>query len=589
MNTLIKTQNTSKFYFNFNQSLLSGLLVLLISLGVNAQSSIQFILDTSTYPIEAGDQVMICGSGSTFGEWESRDFIMSPSTEVPDQYQIEVIFSEEEVGTNISYKYVVIKPGNVQYWEEVANRMVIIPESKITLDPVRFENRTDPGVAQAVMPVTIAIDLSRWEGFDEQVDAIGIKSTLYPLPLTLRVEDDPLLLSDEDGDGIWTTQFNVLFGSPRDFSFSLYYLQQDVWSLHMLYGKQEHVALLPEQAEQVTISLAFSPENGGYISTSPAELYVNNYAGIYQALGQWARGTRFQYFAVMEFMRNGQTQRARQAYEQYTRDRNTDWDVRDDFNYMWIQHLAETQGVAQAEVYARQVGQTTYEYQRRSYLAKVAEAAYMVGNTRKTKALARELNNNPQFENQRTWNEYFSRQILAMSYIEDNNEDSTAVAMVLFEQAANDSTDAYWQRNAMWQQIYAHSDAKNPVAAQQVYERLATTGLPGQRIAALHRQAEYYLRLGDHDNALKTMQQADSVLAIQPNSQSRQAWWLRQQLKRAHVLEEKGDFSQAIEVLENAQIVAKPSQLRRLSNSLNKIKERIDNINQAAENNRGGN
>ncbi len=589
MLSVIKTNHTSSVSSIFTHGVLCLTLSLILTLSAFAQSSVRFLLDTSNYPIEQGDKVMICGSGVTFGEWESRDFLMAPSLEVPGQYEIEVPFTQQEIGTTVSYKFVVIKPGNVQYWEEVANRKVVIPASGITLDPAPFENRTQPGTTQLIMPVTIAIDLSRWEGFNEQIDAIGIKSTLHPLPLTVRVESDPLPLTDDDGDGIWTTRFNVLYGSPREFSFSLYYLQEDVWSLHMLYGKQEHAALLPEKAEDVIISLAFSPENGGYVSTSPAELYVNDYPGIYQALGEWAKGTRFQYFAVMQLLKEGQFQRARQAYQQYARDRNTDWDVRDDFDYMWIQQLAENQGVAQAEAYARQAGKDKYEYLRRSYLAKVAEAAYMVGDTKRTKALSRELHDNPQFKGQLTWNEYFSRQILAMSYIADRHEDSTAVAMQLFEQAADDSTDAYWRRNAMWQQVYAHTDAKNPEAALRVYERLAKTGLPGQRMAARHRQAEFYLRQGDAEMAQATLDRAEAELAVQPDSPSRQAWWLRQQLKRARFHEEVGDTTRAVLTLQTAREQATPGQRRQLNKAVEQVRQREENRRKSRATNRGGN
>jgi len=556
----------------------------LVTIPALAQTTVRFTLDTSTYPIEADDVVMLCGSGATLGEWEVYRHIMVPSPDNQKIYQVEVPFAEEEIGSTISYKYVVVKPGDIQYWEEVASRSLEVPSEAVNLDPAFFENRASIGVTQSVMPVTIAIDLNQWEDFDDQLDGIGIKSSLHPLPLTLREESDPQPLSDEDGDGIWTTQFNVLYGSPREFSFTLYYLDQEVWNIHMLYGKLEHVALLPEQASDgVTISLAFSPQTGGYVSNSPPRYFVNNYTGIYRALGEWGKGTRFQYFVAMDQLQQGKPQQARRAYEAYQVDRNTDWDTRDDFDYMWIQHLGKTQGTAQAEAYARQAGQGKYEYLRRSLLAKAAEVSYMQDDFQRSKRLVRHLHQNPQFQDQLTWNEYFSRQLLAMSYLQDGHEDSTAVGMQLMELAANDSSDRYWRRNALWQQVYSHTDAGNREGAVAAFEKLATTGRPGQRIAARQRLADFYLRQGDPAQAEATLEQVETELASQQSNPSYRNWWMRQQLKRARFQIQVGDRTRARQILQEARNAAQPRQARRLDRAL----ERMDRTRQESSNGRG--
>jgi len=544
----------------------------LVTIPALAQSTVRFALDTNTYPIEAGDVVMLCGSGTALGEWEVYRHIMVPSPDNQKVYQVEVPFSDAEIGSTISYKYVVVKPGDIQYWEEVASRSLEVPPGDVNLNPAFFENRATLGVTQSVMPVTIAIDLNQWEDFDDQLDGIGIKSSLHPLPLTLREESDPQPLSDEDGDGIWTTQFNVLYGSPREFSFTLYYLDQEVWNIHMLYGKLEHVALLPEQASDgITISLAFSPQTGGYVSNSPPRYFVNNYTGIYRALGEWGKGTRFQYFVAMDLLQQGKPQRARRAYEAYQVDRNTDWDTRDDFDYMWIQHLGKTQGTAQAEAYARQAGQGKYEYLRRSLLAKAAEVSYMLDDFQRSKRLVRHLHNNPQFQDQLTWNEYFSRQLLAMSYLQDGHEDSTAVGMQLMELAANDSSDRYWRRNALWQQVYSHTDAGNREGAVAAFEKLATTGRPGQRIAARQRLADFYLRQGDPAQAETTLEQVEVELARHQSNPSYRNWWMRQQLKRARFQIQVGDRTQARQILQEARNAAQPRQARRLDRALERM------------------
>lgn len=564
------------FLNTISQFIASFFLTLLIAVNVAGQSSVRFVLDSSMYPVEAGDIVMLCGSGTTLGEWESREFLMNPSFDNSNEYTLDVLFSPDEVGTEISFKYVVIKPDNIQYWEEVANRSLQVPTKDTELEPVAFENRTKIGVNQTILPVTIAIDLRLWEDFENHLDGMGVKGTIHPLPLTLREESDPLALNDDDGDGIWTIQFNVLYGSPREFSFSLYYLQQDQWSLHMLYGKQEHVALLPENAKETIISLAYDPETGGFISTSPEELLVNNYPEMYRTLGNWAEGTRFQYFAAMEFLKLGQPLKARQAYEKYAQARNTDWDVRDDFDYMWIQYVGETEGVAQAEAYARQAGQNKYEYLRRSYLAKVAEVAYMVGDHKRSKTLSRQLYNSPQFEDELTWNEYFSRQILAMSYIADNEKDSTELAMQLFNKAASDSSDLYWQRNAQWQQVYTYTDTNDLESAIQVYEKLSRSGLPGQRMAARHQLVEFHLRNGEVDLAKSTLDEIDDKLKGYEGSETHNIWWLRQQIKRARFYEQVDDTLLVEQTLLEAQTIANPKQLRHLNRALEAFQKRKD-------------
>lgn len=557
----------------------------LVTMPAIAQSTVRFTLDTSTYPIEADDVVMLCGSGATLGEWEVYRHIMVPSPDNQMIYQVEVPFTEGEIGTTISYKYVVVKPEDIQYWEEVASRSLKVPTEDVDLEPSYFENRAALGVTQAIIPVTIAIDLNQWEDFDDQLDGIGIKSSLHPLPLTLREESDPQPLSDEDGDGIWTTQFNVLYGSPREFSFTLYYLDQEVWNIHMLYGKLEHVALLPEQASDgVTISLAFSPRTGGYVSTSPPRFFVNNYTGIYRALGEWGKGTRFQYFVAIDLLQQGKPQRARRAYEAYQVDRNTNWDTRDDFDYMWIQHLGKNQSTAQAEAYARQAGQGKYEYLRRSLLAKAAEVSYMQDDFQRSKRLVRHLHNNPQFQDQLTWNEYFSRQLLAMSYLQDGHEDSMAVGMQLMELAANDSSDRYWRRNALWQQVYTHTDAANREGAVAAYEKLATTGRTGQRITARQRLADFYLRQGDPAQAEATLEQVEIELASHQSNPNYQNWWMRQQLKRARFQMQVGDRTGARQILQEARDAAPPRQVRRIQKAL----ERMDRT-RGRNSNRGNN
>lgn len=555
-------------------ALLVALLLWTGSLSAQEPVTVRMELDTQFYPLDPGDSLMVCGSGESLGNWQPRRHMLVPVEGRPGIYAVQIAFAPEDIGTQVSYKFVVVKPDDIQYWEEVANRSLVVPEANTTLPVTNFEYRNELGISQSVLPVIFSIDVSAWEGFEEEIEAIGIKGSAYPLPLTPRVESDPLPLEDPESDGIWTTTINLAYGSPRDLSFSLYYLQNGEWNKHQLFGKQEHVALLPEQGEEVTLALSFDPQTGNYTPASNPALLLDNYLGMYQALGDSGTGTRFQYYAAMELLKQGKAAEARSAYQQYRTDRNSSWDPRDDFDYMWMEHLGNTQGSAAVQNYAENLANTaSMEFTKASYLAKAAEVAFMNGDLQTAKALSKRIYQKAKASGQMKRYGHFSRQLLAMSYLAEH-PDSVVHAQSLFEEAARDSTRPRWQRQALEHQAYAYIDNEEWEQAERVQRRLTRIGTLNQRLRSHRELVDFYQRRGEHTKAEAAMEHMDTQLTelAQRNPKRYQFVWLQTQLHRARYFRNSGEEEQARAILQTAlSETERPKQQRRLQRALDRL------------------
>lgn len=490
----MQAQHTRAIHFSINPMkrftpiLTATLLFLLLGIVNLYAQPVTFSVNMEHAFLQTGDQVVVRGNIPGLGNWEAPGQLTLKKERNSSVYSAK--FNPKKTQNPILYKFVILRQDGSEEWEERGNR-ILNPENT---EPVWFSDRTNPGIQQTVVQVTITLDLTEHSMNGLPTEGVALMGAHAPLSFELETGRTEMR---QTGEGIWETTVVFPLGTQKDVPFKFAWKHEGEWIWEWRAGHTNHVFLIDDSSNEQTVSLRYDPMAPGVLPVAGTSGFVDNYNAILSHLGERGTQSRYVYEKAMQQLVSGQVEAANSTYASYKAAHPGGEEI-DDFHYRMSYEIKKMQGIEAANTYieSRLAVETVPE--RQDYFRYLkGELALNAGD----RATARRLFN--QVRKEGAWEEAteYAAQGLVHSYLTESDPDSVLKGVTLLEQQAAQVVPSK-RRNYIQRLARAYRAAEMDEKHQTALTELTTTGNAAQQNKAKLDLAKAYQRQGNYKEVL---------------------------------------------------------------------------------------
>lgn len=498
----MKAQDTQAELFSINpmkrfKNILTATLLLFLLAAVSLYAQpVTFSVNMEHTFLKAGDKVVVRGNIPGLGNWEAPGQLSLKKESNSSVYSAKLKLTGETVSP-ILYKFVILRQGGNEEWEERGNRVLDLQSTST----VWFDDRTSAGIQQTLVQVTVRLDLTQHSMDGVPAEGVALMGGRFPLSYELETGRKEM---SEVSEGIWETTVVFPFGTPHDVPFKFAWKHEGEWMWEWRAGHTNHVFWIDDSSNEQTISLRYDPEKPGVVPVEGSSGNVDDYETIMARLGEQASNSRYMYERAMELLEAGNTEAATTKYAQY-KARHQGGEEVDDFHYRMATRLSKEQGVEVARAYIKDRLSEEKIPERRAYYGYLeGEILMNAGRRSEARGHFRKV----QEENQWDIATEYSQKALAHSYFLETEPDSIKKGIRLLE--AQTALASQGKRRSYTEQLArAYQRAGMNEEYEQTMAQLATTGNATQQAKGTLQLAESYYKSGKYTEALGLLDAAE--------------------------------------------------------------------------------